>query len=173
MCAAFSFECFFSPFFLLFNSLLFLLLLLYIFEYCLKNIFALCFYNLFHFYASFRRFDVKPCIKWTSTSTALWSVRQRNKECFAQLFFRENSWNGRPKNKNSFSSLFLLFSSISRLLFSVFGLSIKIPHSLFVHCALLLSPPIRITWLTHSISLALSFFNAANGLECASSHFGS
>lgn len=111
-----------------------------------RNAFTLHFFfvrflqNLFHIYASFLNdFDVKPCIKWPSTSTVLncsRSVRQHitHKECFASCKQScSNSeegveWRG---TKNSFSLLVfftLLTGSLCAICFclSVLGFSISL-----------------------------------------------
>lgn len=107
--------------------------------------FAFCFYNLFHFYASFQRFDVKPCIKWASTSTTLHRVWDNATKNVSLNFI---SWKTveigteeveEERTKNSFTLLVLFFVCPYRersLLFSSFRLvffcfSIEIPFTLF------------------------------------------
>lgn len=95
--------------------------------------FALCFYNLFHIYASFRRFDVKPCIKWPSTSIHIRSLAALFPECDTtqQRMFRLafTSWKQfrteGEERKNSFSSLIGLFFPLhfdALLFFISFGI---------------------------------------------------
>lgn len=154
--------------------------------------FALCFYNLFHIYASFRRFDVKPCIKWPSTSIHIRSLAALFPECDTtqQRMFRLafTSWKQfrteGEERKNSFSSLiglFFLFISMRfyssfRLVFWAFSLSIEIPRILFRSlCTFIITSDtnrfFRLFWAFTYLVLFARFLSAESSFLCLTHTF--